>query len=51
MSSISVYSAYLLEARGQDNMGNDIPMARLELTPGLEGQVRSLTRVPSCVTI
>jgi serum/glucocorticoid-regulated kinase 2 len=40
-SSISV-SAYLRTAQclqGQDDMGNDILMARVELTPVLDGQV------------
>jgi len=44
ISSISV-SAYLRTAaavQGQDDMGNDLLMARVELTPVLEGVVCSL---------
>lgn len=41
-STISV-SAYLRTAQcvqGQDDMGNDLLMARVELTPALDGRVR-----------
>ena len=55
-SNVSV-SAYLRTAqslRGQEDMGNDILMARVELTPVLDGHVREAYRLtpsePSMLT-
>ena len=48
MSNIAV-SAYLRTAQcveGQDDMGNDILMARVDLTPMLDGHVSSPARGP-----
>jgi hypothetical protein len=46
ISNVSV-SAYLRTAqclKGQDDMGNDLLIARVDITPSLDGQVSLLTR-------
>lgn len=52
ISTICV-SAYLRTAaavKGQDDMGNDLLMGRVDLTPVLDGHVCSFPSMPRCTS-